>query len=337
MTNLEFQRQGLHQRNDNVEKILNEVNCALAQAESNAITSFSSNDFPVIFIVGCPRSGTTLFMQWLARMGYFAYPTNLLSRFYAAPYIGAKIQLMLTTHDFNNELYDFNVTGTYESRLGKTKGVLAPHEFSYFWRRFFPFPEIHFLDDTQLAVVDTKTFVSELAALEDVFEKPFAMKAMIMNWNIPFLSKLFDKALFINIKRNPFFNIQSLLLARKDYYGDVRAWHSFKPPEYEWLKNHNPYEQIAGQVYYTRNAVEAGLVGVEDRKKLTVDYEQFCDAPDKVFWEIVEKLELHGYTTNWEYSGVGSFESSRNIVLSDEELNLVSKAYVKITGEHLPL
>lgn len=337
MTKLEFQRQGIHKRNDQVESILHEVNAVLAQAESNAISKFRSNDFPLIFIVGCPRSGTTLFMQWLARIGYFAYPTNLLSRFYAAPYIGAKIQLMLTTHDFNNELYDFNVTGSFESRLGKTKGVLAPHEFFYFWRRFFNFPEIHFLNDTQLALVDAKTFVSELAALEGVFGKPFAMKAMIMNWNIPFLAGLFDKALFINIKRHPFFNIQSILSARKDYYGDVRAWYSFKPPEYTWLKSLNPYEQLAGQVYYTNHAVEKGLDGVHESRKLTVDYELFCESPERVFWEMVQKLELQGYTTNWEYSGPDSFESSRQIALSDKEMDMICKAHLKITGKHLPL
>jgi len=337
MTKIEFQRQGIHKRDDKLESILHEVNGILTQSEANVITKFSSNKFPLIFIVGCPRSGTTLFMQWLASLGYFAYPTNLLSRFYAAPYIGAKIQLMLTTHDFNNELYDFNPSGSFESRLGKTKGVLAPNEFFYFWRRFFHFPEIHFLDDAQLALVDTKIFVSELASLEDVFSKPFAMKTMIMNWNIPFLSELFDKVLFINLKRNPFFNIQSLLLARKDYYGDVRAWYSFKPPEYDWLKFLNPYEQLAGQVHYTSNAVEVGLDGVEDSRKLTVDYEQFCEAPEKVFWELVQKLELQGYTTNWEYTGPGSFESSRKISLSGEELDMVRNAYTKISGEHLPL
>ena len=58
--------------------------------------------------MGNPRSGTTLFIQWLGISGYLAYPTNLLSRFYGVPCIGAKIQLMLTKHDSNNDLFDFN-------------------------------------------------------------------------------------------------------------------------------------------------------------------------------------------------------------------------------------
>ena len=52
--------------------------------------------FSKVFVVGALRSGTTLFTQWLATTGLTAYPTNLLSRFYGAPLVGAKIQQLLT-------------------------------------------------------------------------------------------------------------------------------------------------------------------------------------------------------------------------------------------------
>ena len=38
----------------------------------------------VVLVVGGPRSGSTVMMQWLASSGVFAYPSNLLSRFYRA-------------------------------------------------------------------------------------------------------------------------------------------------------------------------------------------------------------------------------------------------------------
>ena len=38
---------------------------------------------------------------------------------------------------------------------------------------------------------------------------------MIMNQNLPLLSSLFDKALFVWIKRDPVFNVQSALEARR--------------------------------------------------------------------------------------------------------------------------
>lgn len=332
---ISFERQSLHKRNENLELLLHEVNSMLAPIEESAIGGCLTNKFPIIFIVGCPRSGTTLFMQWLASLGCFGYPTNLLSRFYSAPYIGAKIQLMLTTHDFNNELYDFNTHGGYESRLGKTKGVLAPNEFWYFWRRFFKFPEINYLNVDQLKSVNSKLLVSELAAIENVLNKPIAMKAMIMNWNIPFISENFRKALFIYIKREPFYNIQSLLYARNDYYGDIRAWYSFKPPEYEFLRNKDPYEQVAGQVYYTNSATESGLECVSDCNKLTVNYEQFCSSPESIFGQIKEKFALQGHTPDWEYRGPSSFKSSRSIKLPSEDISKIQTSYFNVTGEQL--
>jgi len=59
--------------------------------------------FPPVFILGSARSGTTLVHQYLAHSGIFAYPTNTLSRFYYAPYVGAKIQQLLFEKDFKEE------------------------------------------------------------------------------------------------------------------------------------------------------------------------------------------------------------------------------------------
>lgn len=337
METITFERQGIHRRDNKLESLLKEVNGMLFPAEKEAIYKFEAPKFPIIFLVGCPRSGTTLFMQWLASLGYFCYPTNLLSRFYNAPYIGAKIQLMLTKHDFNNELFDFNSTGNFESKIGKTKGALAPNEFWYFWRRFFHFSENSFLEESQLQSVDSKLFISELAAIENAFGMPFALKAMIINWNIPFISSLFDKAVFIHMKRNSFYNIQSILNARKDYFGDIRAWYSFKPPEYDMLKSCDPYEQVAGQVYYTNNAIEKGFEVISDDKKIILDYDEFCNSPVDTFCQLTQKLETQGYNALWNYDGPSSFKISKNITSSDDEVIKIFNANLKITGEQLVL
>jgi hypothetical protein len=52
-------------------------------------------------------------------------------------------------------------------------------------------------------VVDQEGLVAELTGLTRVFGKPFALKSMILNYNIPFLEAIFAKALFVQIKRDP--------------------------------------------------------------------------------------------------------------------------------------
>ncbi|MBD3842929.1 MAG: ATP-grasp domain-containing protein, partial [Campylobacterales bacterium] len=237
-------------RNELLEQFLSEVNDDLWSVEEKLIIN-KEPKFPIIFIVGALRSGSTLMTQWLANLG-FAYPTNLMSRFYKAPIVASKIQMLLTDERYNyrNEIRDFSSSINFSSENGKTKGALAPNEFWYFWRRFLPFKELDYLPSQELfEKVDVDTLKSEFAGMIDVFQKPFALKGMILNYNIDFLDKVFEKAIFIYTKRDPLTNIESALKAREKQLGSIDEWYSFKIPEYEELKKLNPYEQVAGQIY----------------------------------------------------------------------------------------
>jgi hypothetical protein len=249
--------------------------------------------YPLILVMGPLRSGTTLFTQWLANTGLFAYPTNLLSRFYQAPIIGAKIQLLLTDprYNFRNELGEFARQSEYISENGKTIGALAPNEFWYFWRRFLADPRRDvWTDDALRQGMDTRTMLAELAGMMDVFQKPFAAKGMLFNYNIPFLDSILDKVLFVHIKRDPVTNVASVLDARKRQLGSEAEWYSFRIPEYEQLNSLDPIAQAAGQVHYINQAVSTGMDAVAESRKLIVQYEDFCHSPRQVFDGLAEKL-----------------------------------------------
>lgn len=331
---VEFKKQREFQRNENLERLLKEINDILGPVEDRILRSYKRPKYPVIFIVGAPRCGSTLIMQWLAKTDRFAYPTNLLSRFYEAPYIGAKIQQMLTDPKFNfrDELSDLSKEIAFASDLGKTKGALAPNEFWYFWRRFFPYEKIQYLDEQSLRDVDATRFVAELAAVEAVFGKPFALKAMIANWNIPYLSGILEKVLFVFIKHHPFYNIQSLLESRVKYFSDRRTWYSFKPREYDRLKALDPFEQVAGQVYFTNRAIEEGLDKIDAPRGLRVSYEEFCTAPERVFNQITEKFSQQGYRVTWSYTGPEQFQSTNQVRLPRGDCKRIIDAYKSFSG-----
>jgi len=331
---VECKRQKEFQRKENLERLLKEINDILGPVEDGILQSYKMPKYPVIFIVGAPRCGSTLMMQWLAKTGRVAYPTNLLSRFYEAPYIGARIQQMLTDPKFNfrDELSDFSKEIAFASDLGKTKGALAPNEFWYFWRRFFPQEGVEYIDERSLKTVDVAKFTAELAAVEAVFGKPFALKAMIANWNIPYLSGILEKVLFVLIKRHPFYNIQSLLEARIKHFGDVSTWYSFKPKEYDTLKVLDPVEQVSGQVYFTNRAIEEGLDQIDATRGLHVSYEQFCTAPERVFNQIKEKFSQQGYRVNWIYTGPEQFQSTNQFRLPREDCKRIIDAYKSFSG-----
>jgi len=328
-------------RNSDLENLLSEMSELLSPANNQLVQQSFSEIFSKIFVVGPLRSGTTLFTQWLADSGLVAYPTNLLSRFFGAPLVGAKIQQLLTDplYNFRNEILDFNSQFNFSSENGKTKGALSPNEFWYFWRRFLPFDELDYMPSEQLRQeANLKGLRDELNALANIFGKPFAMKAMIMSQNIPDLAEQFEKVLFVWVKRDPIFNIQSALEARKRQYGDINTWYSFKIKEYPELKGLDPLESVAGQVAAINRSVEQGIAGLPERKKLTVQYEDFCLRPEHYFHEVTSRLRKQegiGDKAHSSYSGEERFSNTNVWSLKEYSQADAERVYRAMSGGHL--
>ena len=293
-----------YQSNINLDSVLNKINGFLSnEFHAPNISTFLAQPYPLVFLFGCARSGTTLFFQWLAASGAFCYPNNLISRFYGAPAFGALIYKALYEYDFKHEICsNTSNNNSFFSDLGKTIGPSSPHEFWHFWRRYFHFGEITKLSEEELKRVDSTRLSSELFHLADVLKKPLVMKAMILNWHIPFLYSLFPKALFIHIERKSIFNGQSLLKSRILFFGDVKKWYSFKPPEYFFLQNRNPIEQVAGQVFFTNKSIREALKELPHKNVVTVSYESFCKNTQPTQEEIVDKLRDNGFCVDWDIS-----------------------------------
>lgn len=314
------------------EDILREINDLLGSAERDAFAP-SPPAKPLLFVVGAPRSGTTLMMQWLASSGEFAYPTNLLSRFYAAPYVGARIQQLLTdpSLDYRDELAELHAGGVaWTSDVGKTQGILQPHEFFYFWRRFFPVDQAQQLTDEQLAASDPHGFAAGWGSIERAFGKPVATKGILLQYDIRRLAEWLPTAIFIHTRRQPFFNVQSILWARERVLGSRDAWFSARPPEYEWLRNSDPYLQVAGQVEYTNRSIDAELAELAPERAVRVAYEDFCADPAAVWHRLRATLGALGHDLPEDYRGPGGFESTNQVRCSGAEEELIREALTRL-------
>jgi hypothetical protein len=188
-------------------------------------------------------------------------------------------------------LYEYDTTGeicpttdrsaeSFDSNLGKTQGPLAPHEFWYFWRQYLQFGETQYLTSENLAASDGASFAAELRALHSLYDQPFVMKGMLLNWNIPFLASLFPESRFLFIQRDSYQNANSLLRARRTFFGDTKRWYSMKPPGVEQIVGEPPEVQVAWQVMDTNAAIAAGLDQLESDRFLRIQYEDFCSMPE---------------------------------------------------------
>src|SRR5690606_13387079 len=128
----------------------------------------------------------------------------------------------------------------WSSEVGKTRGILEPHEFSYFWRRFFPIDQAQKLTPEALSRSDPTGFAEGWGCMQRAFGKPIAAKGILLQYDLGRLAEWLPNSVFILSRRDPIANVLSLLQARERVYGSRDVWFSVRPPQYEWLRHEDP-------------------------------------------------------------------------------------------------
>jgi hypothetical protein len=326
--------------NPKLDIIINELKKTLKPVQKKINKKCKAPKYPVVVVLGNPRSGVTVLTQILSSTNYFSYPSNFLSRLAYAPWIGAAIQEILfnPSLDLNGELGDLKqivrFTSGFNSNLGKTKGALDINEFYHFWRKFFPNYEPCYIPDEALEKVDVDGMRSELASIERVFDKPFLSKGKMMQFNLAFFAEKMPELFFIHIKRDPSYVMQSVMMSRKKYYGTDQIWWSVKPKEYDYLSEMPPFYQVAGQAFYTVKNIDRGLSMVDETRKMICSYENLCENPNKTFKELQIKFAKHGYPLG-NYNLERRFECQNKLRIPEKEFKALEAAYDELESNDL--
>ena len=314
------------------EERLKHLNTLMAPLEGQLISGFDQPRLPIVFIVGAPRSGSTLLSQTLAQTGAFSYVSNFVARFWMAPYVGTLIEDALGIRKLECD-------HSFVSRFGVTEGWAGPHEFGYFWSRWFRFGETHQLDTKALEEIDLDTLQKELAALESVYNKPLCFKYLPCGLHIPFLAEHFENSIFVLCRRQSVYNMQSLLLARSKIFGDEGHWWSLRPKEYPdllstpGLGTDAPYEQVAGQIYYTLKEIETSLSSLSPERFLHISYHDLCSQPRAEVNRVVETVNQIGVEVDWKPDLIPArFKSTDTKRISDEEFQKLRKVAKRYFG-----
>lgn len=287
-----------------------------------------SQSSPFGFVVGNPRSGTTLLSQWLSSFGCFSYPSNFMTRFAYASYMGALFQEMLFNEKFDpqNDFSDIKSNLNFKSDLGKSKGALAVNEFNHFYRLYTKQTHPIFLSKNKLQKVDWEELENALTLIESVFEKPFISKMTILKYNLYDLYKNIN-CLFFYIKRDPMFNMQSLYFARLKFHNSINKWYGSKPKEYDELKEKDVYHQIAGQIYFTDKSIQEDLKKVPKERQISIDYQNFCKNPEVYRQEIYAMYSYLGIKLKQPKIHHKKFEALNKYQLPKEKSKKMEQAY----------
>jgi hypothetical protein len=257
----------------------------------------------------------------------FGYINNVAARFWMAPYLGARLALQL--QDFRRV-----PAVAFSSDLGVTPEYEGPHEFGYFWRRWFEYGDTHELSKTQIEAINTTHLLQELAAIENVFDRPLLFKnASALSLQVGYLATAIPQAVFVHCRRDPAFVSQSLLLSRLKYYGVKEAWFSVKPKEYIWLKERPYAEQIAGQVFFTRRRIERAFTSLDAARHLTIDYETLCQAPETQMERVANMVVRTGYELPHRDFSLPALLSTNEKLIDAGEFRRLKKACRPFFGE----
>jgi hypothetical protein len=223
--------------------------------------------YPPLFVVGAPRSGTTLVGLHLANTFELAYFPNVAKRFWRAPYLRTRAALRRGRY-----------APTYANSFGNVPSELAPSDGFRIWTRWFPpFDEARSATPRQ-----RRELATLIARFERLFDAPFFCKNNANAARIGALVDLFPSARFVHVRRELPETVISLVEARRQHGVELGRWWSAAPPQHLGRPFESELEQAVATVAGIDAYVAAALADSPSERWTRVEYERFCARPDEV-------------------------------------------------------
>lgn len=225
-----------------------------------------------IFLVGAPRSGSTLLFQLLVRHCEVAYLSNLMA---LAPVRMLRLA-SLTRAGMRKP------RPVREDSLGYVPGLLAPNEGGTLMRAWF---------GAGLDADERRLVRASVAGLSEILGGPWVAKNLWNSLRLRHIRDVFPEAAFVHLRRDPRYAAQSLLRARAREHGDAARWLGPEPPGHEAVHGEPATYQVLWQVRALDAAVGEFLRegSVEHRE---VRYEDLCADAEGVLRDLASGLGL---------------------------------------------
>jgi len=265
-----------------------------------------------IFIIGAPRTGSTILYQTLTNQTDVLYIDNLVGKFYRNLFFGFWL---------SNKLFKQKAHNCFSSNHGSTKGLHSPSECGDFWYRWLP-KDRHFIDDNDITDKMVKEIREEISAVINRYDKPLVFKNLNAGQRLRLIVKCFPNAKLIFVKRDPFFTVQSILQAkRKNKIPENQFW-GIMPQNVKELKRLDWCPQIVGQVYFLEKQIIQDLSLFSDVSTITVNY---TDIEGDYINNLANKLGLKVLDN---YKRASLYLNQKNN-LNEDESNLIQSEIKK--------
>lgn len=226
---------------------------------------------PPIFIIGAPRSGTTMLYQVLLQTFRSAYISNLMA---LLPSLMVKMTRI-------SKRVACQYRGSHNSSFGYIPGLLSPNEAGSIMQFWF--------EDARSP--HERDYVARtVRAISAATDAPLVLKNVNNTLRIAAIRSVLPDSRFIFIKRDPRFTAQSILLARRKFGIQAGCW-SATPPGHEEIDASDPMRLVLWQVL-TLEAMASRACQDMPRTTLVTTYENICQDAEAALAEIGEKFHL---------------------------------------------
>ena len=257
-----------------------------------------------IFIIGAPRTGSTVLYQAITNQGDVLYIDNLVCRFNKVIFIG----FWLSSKLFGNRPHN-----CFNSVHGGTSGFHAPSECGGFWYRWLPM-ERHFIDFDEVTQANIARMRQEITAVSNYFDKPIVFKNLNAGQRMRLISQIFPNAKFIYITRDYLHTAQSILNAKRELGIPDNQYWSVMPSNIDELRSLPWPQQIAQQIYSLESQIEKDSSLFPAKNTVKIEYS--C-LNEKTIYDLIERLSL---ATKLDYMDAEiSRPESTKIVPSEEK------------------
>ena len=257
-------------------KWLNDVNDLLVNFDYQNTTGINQKN---IFIIGAPRSGTTILSQVIASSIEVGYVNNLMASFWKIPVVGALLSKKLIK----------NCEVGYKSNFGQTDSISDIHEFGGFWRRVLNYDD---LNQKTSHHVDWSKLLKSLDDIGGVISKPMLYKVFQLYWHLSEFHNLRKDSKWIWIERDIESNVKSILKLRRSVNGNENDWVSAKPIDCALFDADEPEIQVIAQVVLINRWLESELAKIHEKSWIKVDYDALTTNPEIELLKISNFLEL---------------------------------------------
>jgi len=262
----------------------------IALKESKLIKTYSY--FPIkhqpIFIIGAPRTGSTILYQLITNSLDVLYIDNLVDRWHRNFFFGFE----KSQKTFGNSAHN-----CFKSFYGNTSnyGDHAPSECGGFWYRWLPRHK-HFIDFNELDDTSKQELYNNITAVTNYYDRPIVFKNLNAGQRMRMIKEIFPEAKFIYVKRELLYTAQSILKAKRKLGIPENQFWSVMPKNVDELKKLPWAEQIVKQVYHLEAQIEKDKHLFKD--VLTIDYQDITQNTENII-ETVQQFATLKYRSDY--------------------------------------